>query len=107
MKSHTIKTKYETDILFVGEVPELGKVMLICSYVEGQRIYMRITGNITKFLVDNNQTARKPIALLKCGDHVIEYSSTLNDIDIELPDYGRNTINQEVIKYIGKILEVK
>lgn len=103
MKSTTIKTNFETDVLFTGHVPGMGHTILVCACVNSTRVYARITGNINHVYADNGTVLRGVGRLCSGSNFTIAYSSTIDDIDAE--EFG--TMNNEVQELITKVFEVK
>lgn len=105
MKSTTIKTKLETDVLFTGNVPGLGETLLVCAYINSKRIYARITGNINAVYVTSGSyiSGTVPCKLCAGSNFNIAYSDILDDIDAET--FG--TISNETLPLVTKLFGVK
>lgn len=103
MKSTTIKTKYETDVLFTGHVPGMGHTILVCACVDATRVYARITGNINHVYADNGTVLKGTGRLCSGSNFTIAYSSTIDDIDAE--EFG--SIEPDILELAHKAFEVK
>lgn len=103
MKSTTIKTIYETDVLFTGEVPGMGHTILVCACINAVRVYARITGNIINVYANNGSVFKTPGKLCSGSNFSIVFSSKLDDIDAEV--FGE--IEPTLLELATKAFEVR
>jgi hypothetical protein len=85
--SQVIKADRNINILFAGEVPDIGPMIIGCVETEHyiiKRIYFRLSGNINSIMVLSNSLITANSRICKSTSHTLELAHLFHDADVPI-----------------------